>query len=257
MAAHLIPTVERESIDFVDPTLNTWNQEMLAMGGLVARILCEDDLDSTARLYTELKLDAISESWLQNKAIHNLKGFTFQNSTPISLVGRLISTSFYKYSTRPVRLVSSKGILPCTQVRLRDPEMSEFLKTLPVVPEAVEAQCQELLKRLKDLYAVRLPNLDDVFVELSSRTFSVDQTVALFRWWIQQWRQGKVKTVDSQRLKNNLLITDSKSAPQTMQNVVYYTQPKLVPADLPLPNSVLPLEISKFFINPELEQALW
>jgi hypothetical protein len=61
LAAHLIPTVERESIDFVDRTLNVWNQDLLTMGGLLSRIVYEEEMRSINELYEELDLDAKSE----------------------------------------------------------------------------------------------------------------------------------------------------------------------------------------------------
>ncbi|RKO86939.1 hypothetical protein BDK51DRAFT_35149 [Blyttiomyces helicus] len=70
LAAHLIPTVERESIDFVDRTLANWNQELLCMGGLLARIVYDDDMAATQRLYSEMILDVEAETWLHKCGAH-------------------------------------------------------------------------------------------------------------------------------------------------------------------------------------------
>ena len=70
LAAHLIPTVERESIDFVDKTLNIWNQEVLVAGALVARILYEDEMMQIQKLYNEVGADPTAKEWLEKKGSH-------------------------------------------------------------------------------------------------------------------------------------------------------------------------------------------
>ncbi len=37
LAASLIPTVEREAVDFVDPHLGVWNRSLVMLAGVVAR----------------------------------------------------------------------------------------------------------------------------------------------------------------------------------------------------------------------------
>src|SRR5690606_17679629 len=44
VAGRFIPTVERESIDFVDNCLKVWNHELLSMAGLLSRIMYEGNL---------------------------------------------------------------------------------------------------------------------------------------------------------------------------------------------------------------------
>lgn len=163
LAAHLIPTVERESLDFVDPTLNTWNQELLSMGGLLARILYEDDLEGIAKLYNEMQLDPESESWLQDKASHTMAGFMFRPSTPSPLVGRILSAYFSKSCSRPLSVSSSRGIKPVTEVRLPDASMKDFIKQIPVIPEKVMEQCTELIKQLEGRGAIRKMSIEDVY----------------------------------------------------------------------------------------------
>ena len=256
LSTHLIPTVERESIDFVDKTLNVWNQELLSMGGLLARIVAEDDLDSTAKLYSEMKLDATGEEWLQKKGNHNLLSFTFHNSTPSLIVSRIISVSFYKLSSKPIRIVSTKGILPVSSVRLNDPELSDFFKSIPIVPLLTESCCKELIKRLTDNGSLRKVDLEDLFEELSKRPLTSVETVSILQYWISQWRQQKISRSLSDRLRSVLVIAENDTL-ILMAPVKYFALPQLVPSDLPLPETVLPLTITKYFIKPELEQALW
>ena len=256
LAAHLIPTVERENIDFVDKTLGAWNQEMLSMGGLLGRIVCEDDLETVARLYSEMKLDETSEVWLRKKGTHNLQSFTFQNSTPAGVVGRLIATHFYQLTSKPIRLITTKGIIPVQDSRIQDPTMAEFIKEIPIIPEETSLKCKDLLKRLVELKVLHTVSIEDVFVELGKRPLPAKEAVALFQWWIGQWRIKAISNEHAKRLQQCLVILED-SGPQPMTIIKYHAAPKLVPPDLSIPSSVLPLDVSKFFIKPELEQAFW
>lgn len=256
LSAHLIPTVERESIDFVDKTLNIWNQEMLSMCGLLARIVAEDDLDSIVSLYKELTLDPTSEEWLQKKGNHNLVSFTYNHSTPSPIVGRIISTYFFKLSLRPIRMVSTMGILPVSSVRLNDPELKNFFKKVPIIPPETENYCKDLIKRLLDNGSLKRACLDDLFDELAQRPMSSDEIISIFQYWINKWRQQKINQNLSIQLRSVLVLTDSDGlVPMTM--IKHYTSSQLVPIDVPIPNSVLPLKITKHFSNSELEQAFW
>jgi hypothetical protein len=256
LQAHLIPTVERESIDFVDPTLKIWNQEMLAMGGLLARIVAEDDLDSIQTLYKEMALDSTSEEWLRKKGNHNLLSFTFHNSTPSPVVGRILAIHFYKLSSRPIRIVSTKGLLPVSSVRLNDAELSNFFKCVPIVPLETENSCKELIKRLVDNGNLKKASIDDLFEELSQRPLNSDEVVSLFEFWINKWRQQKVNQSRSNQLRTVLVLADGdKLLPMTA--VKHFAMPQLVPQDLPIPNAVLPVSITRRFKDSDLEQALW
>ena len=258
-AAQLIPTVERESIDFVDKTLAIWNQEILAMGGLLTRVLFEDDLDSIAKLYTEMKLDSTGETWLLNKGIHNFVSFDFQSSTPSNSVGRILNGCFHKLCTRPLRFLSTRGILPAHEIRLQDKRMMEFLKTIPVVPDATLDRCKDWIKRLTESGLLKRISLDDVFKEISARTLTREETISLFQWWLSEWREKRISRQNAMDLGKILVLEspENKKEPLVMSNVKYFIDPHMVPKDLPLPLNVLPIEISIHFIKKELEQAFW
>ncbi|KND02056.1 uncharacterized protein SPPG_02560 [Spizellomyces punctatus DAOM BR117] len=260
MAAHLIPTVERESIDFVDPTLNTWNQELLSMGGLLARILYDDDLDAIDRLYKALALDSTSEIWLQKKASHTMAGFTFKPSTPSPLVGRILSAYFLSRSTKPLNIVSSRGIKPLIEVRLPDTSMKEFMKEVPIVPDQTMEQCAELFKQLEAKGAIRKLNITDLFRELSSRPFPQSEMVALFRWWLDYRKTNVISSTDVEQLLRSAVflepgVNGKEDAVRPLSTIAHYVPKHLIPSDLPLPVTVMPLAISNEFKKEELERG--
>ncbi|KAI9105922.1 hypothetical protein DFS34DRAFT_601439 [Phlyctochytrium arcticum] len=258
LAGHLIPTVERESIDFVDPTLNVWNQELLSMGGLLARILYDDDLQGVQRLYEAMKVDAAGEEWLQKKAAHAMVGFTFKLSTPSPWVGRILSTAFMSRCNQPMSILSSKGIRTITEVRLPDPALADVLKDTPVVPEIAMTQCSEILKQLEAKGLLRKVNISDVFEELAKRPLTYSETTALIQWWISLRRSTGMSSADMQMLLQTALVTDPGTDGRgeefrPLSAMRYHAPKQLIPADLPLPSSVLPISISSEFKKEELE----
>lgn len=108
--APFIPTVERESIDFVDETLKIWNKELLIMLGYLARIVYEDDMLSIRKKLVvenidslDLKNEASSKlntlqkeivDWALKRAVHCMAAFSFPKSTPANIVGDIIARGF-------------------------------------------------------------------------------------------------------------------------------------------------------------------
>jgi hypothetical protein len=259
LAGHFIPTVERESIDFVDRTLNVWNQDLLTMGGLLARIIFEDEMASVSNLYSELSLDTESEKWLQKKATHALASFTFKPSTPAAIVGRIHSSYFFKLSNKPLSMVSTKGIMPITSVRLPDASMSGFIKEVAVIPALTMTACADLIADLKRNNMILPITLEDVYSELSTRIFGVDEVVALLKWWLSFRQNNAVSVGEASKLFQLLLLVDPNSADKTPVRAIdlkYHANAKVIPPTLPIPPTSLSLEISKQFTKQDLEEAM-
>ncbi|KAJ3116936.1 hypothetical protein HDU96_008336 [Phlyctochytrium bullatum] len=225
LAAHLIPTVERESIDFVDRTLAVWNQDILAMGGLLSRIVFEDEMASIAALYKELTLDSQSETWLIKKATHALSCFSFRPSTPHSLVGRVHKTAFFRSAKFPLSLVSSKGVLPCASVRLPDPLITPFIKEIPILPAETIKSCSELVEELQTARLLKHLGFDDVCEELSKRVLDESEVVAFIRWWLEYRKHNATSQAEVVRISQTLLLVDpndSKSPPRKLVDLKHY-----------------------------------
>ncbi|KAI9364960.1 hypothetical protein DFJ73DRAFT_619935 [Zopfochytrium polystomum] len=258
LAGHLIPTVERESIDFVDRTLNIYNQDLLSIGGLLARIVFEDEMSSIGSLYKELTLDEQSELWLQKKAAHAMAAFTFRPSTPSNLVGRIHSLYFTKLCKNPLSVLSTKGVLPVSSVRLPNEKMKDFIKEIPVFPSEVMTNCVELVRELDRNGTVHLVDLGDLLVELEKRVLSADEVKALIKWWIAYRKANAVTGTEMKHLFQLLVITDPanlSSPPKPAADFKFHVNNKIIPPNVPIPENALPMEISKAFSKEELEEA--
>lgn len=61
LAAPLIPTVEREAIDFQDPTLNHYNSELLSVAGIVMRLALEHSMGIVGAQWEKTKDQRVAE----------------------------------------------------------------------------------------------------------------------------------------------------------------------------------------------------
>eukprot|EP00842_Homolaphlyctis_polyrhiza_P002573 jgi/Hompol1/3316/HPOL_003212-RA len=262
LAGHLIPTVERESIDFVDRSLAYWNMELLAMGGLLARLVYELDLDSVQELYDQMTLDSQSRLYLEKKAVHTMNSFTFKQTTPSPVVGRVITQHFFDASKTPLRIVSDKGIRLATEVRLPVPAMMGFIRTTPLLPDVAAQNSKELVARLQENGMLRTLGLLDMFKEISERTLTVEEAVSLTRWWNVQIRRGDgtVTPNDFAKLQSLLVLqvtgsSENDKEPVPFSRLTHHINKAMVPPDLPLPNTVMPLSFSKHFVKDDLDLA--
>jgi hypothetical protein len=249
LAGHFIPTVERESLDFVDKVLCVWNQDLLSMGGLLARIVCEYDLEQIDGLFSQLSLDEKSSDWINKKAAHTLNSFTFNPSTPTNIVGQVMCYGFVSMSSDKPRILSSSGISSAALVRLPSSEMQDFIKITPVVPQYILDNCSKLVSHLKTQGLLQSIGPADVILEVKSRVFSMPEITALFSWIIRS------KQILDMNLLNDLeknLRYKTDEYEQSIQTVTHFTSAKLIPPNYVLPRHVLPLDISKNFSSFEL-----
>lgn len=72
IAARLVSTVERESIDFQARYVADWNKELLAMGGIVARSVYEEEMEEIKKLYKEDSSEEQKKK-LQERALHLMR----------------------------------------------------------------------------------------------------------------------------------------------------------------------------------------
>ena len=82
--SHLIPTIERENIDFQDPYIGKWNQEVIHTVGMVTRFLYDHTM------YTDKK----KKSWSIEDSQIALSPYSFQTTTPNKKIGKKIIFDF-------------------------------------------------------------------------------------------------------------------------------------------------------------------
>ncbi|KAF8160987.1 hypothetical protein B0H34DRAFT_699011 [Crassisporium funariophilum] len=273
MAGRFIPTVERESIDFMDRNVAIWNKELLYVGGLLARSAYE------------LELAKIEEQWgsqssgisppshdiqlrLTSQVLHALKFFMFFPSTPSPEVSSIMEAAFFSCSLNGnFSIMTNKGIRNSKDVRLPDLTFSGFLKNLPTLSDEILVGAGSTISSLQRQGMIKAITFSDVLQELQSRPLNEDELIACLKWWIKVY--GEAGDRDPlipirNQLLNAIILAYEPSSHGSIQKILplstikFYINPKTlsgsIPSDGPLPEYLLPLAISKSF-KPEVLAA--
>ncbi|KDR75405.1 hypothetical protein GALMADRAFT_227055 [Galerina marginata CBS 339.88] len=262
VAARFIPTVERESIDFMDRNVAVWNKELLFIGGLLSRAVYEFELLSVQEQWDASKsgLDVLDEAIkgrLIGRVLHALKFFMFYPSTPSPDVSSLMESAFFECSLDGhFLIVSNKGVRDVRSVRLPDPTFSGFLKDLPTLPDAVATGAPLMISSLQTRGMVKSINFQDVLQELQSRPLSQGEFVACLNWWtsIFQGDRDRLLPVRTQVINAVILSVEQGNGDQKiipLASIKSFINPRTpsgnIPLDGPLPDYLLPIAISKQF----------
>ncbi|KAG0011532.1 hypothetical protein BGZ80_000622 [Entomortierella chlamydospora] len=265
VAGRFIPTVERESLDFVDKSLQVWNHELLSMAGLLSRALYEDELSQIGSLYNEMILahhkpeevddpaTATAREWLEKRALHALQAFQFHPSTPSPQVGHYIDAYFFRMSTLALSILSSHGVKELDKVRIPDSTMSAFLKQLPTIPTSVYTGSQKFIDKLEKAGKVQKISFNDVLRELESRTLTEPQMVAMLKWWIDFSSKYVIPNAEVNAFFQLALVCSGDSV-KPLSTLKWFVNPKVVPTDMPFPPNTIPYDITKTFTQPELSR---
>ncbi|KAG0368111.1 hypothetical protein BGZ54_002634 [Gamsiella multidivaricata] len=263
VAGRFIPTVERESLDFVDKCLQVWNHELLSMAGLLSRALYEDELLQIGNLYNEMirahqKPDqpddegtATARGWLEKRALHALQAFQFHPSTPSPQVGHYIDAYFFRMSTLALSILSSQGVKELDKVRIPEPSMATFLTHTPTIPTSVYTGSQKFIEKLEKAEKVQRISFKDVLKELESRTLTEMQMVAMLKWWIDYSAKYLLPNSDVDAFFQLALVCSGDTV-KPLSALKWFVNPRVTPTDMPLPPNTIPYEITKTFSQPEL-----
>jgi hypothetical protein len=293
MAARFIPTVERESIDFADRYIGKWNRELLVMGGLLCRVVYNDEMEQIRKLYHELvgneqlvdneKLleedkasgkDITPRTWLRRRAFHALQSFTFKPSTPSAIVSQDQGFYFYEMARSDMQLITSHGIQPISITRSLSSEdpgstaselINKFVKSIPLVSISPYATADAPLQKLKAEKKLKPLGIRDIFQELESRSLSIDEMIICMKWWINlnENSTSGYTNAETKELLNlpqtrpnflrTAIFSDKDGTPMQLAAVASFINPKLIPVDMPLPHNVLRFEISCQFQHAVLK----
>ncbi|KAI9246456.1 hypothetical protein BDA99DRAFT_592382 [Phascolomyces articulosus] len=281
MAARFIPSVERESIDFAERYLRIWNTELLTVGGLLCRIVYNNEMEQIHRLYRELvgyndivdKSKATTDDakiMLERQAAHALASFTFQHSTPSPLVGSVQEEQFFKSSKTPALLMTSHGVQSALQSRIlpepgfNTPQLlNEFIKTIPTITPIVMDTCKKSVEKLQTFGILRKLDISDVLKELDTRPLNSSEMTSCMKWWIDHNKNSSIigGTAPSQEMMQMrqkfldaaiLSTTEENDRLVALSSIKCWLNPKVIPLDMPVPESVLPFAVSRSLNSHDL-----
>ena len=250
LAARFIPTVERESIDLVDRHVSHWNKELLWVGGYLARLIYELELQEVQTLWAKTSVsDKDARDRLTARALHALRFFTFKPSTPSAVVGQELESAFYACSTdnKQLPFISNVGVLSVKQVKLPDAVLQRFLPDLPTVTPETMTLASRSVARLQERGLLRNVMFDDVITQLGQRPLTEREMIECLQWWQSVASvDGYTPAVRARLIDAAILLQDDgKVVPLSLIQTIVKPQSSSIPTDMPLPIHTLPYSVTK------------
>ncbi|KAE8214368.1 hypothetical protein CF327_g2231 [Tilletia walkeri] len=217
LAARFIPTVERESLDFIDKYCREWNEELLSMGGYLIRALYEHEMTLLGQIWDkefkaksnrpaddDPKGQELAED-LFDRALHLLRFFTIRTSHPSGKVAEILQNRFFAVSAegrvesnrmlkfmqaapsdadKAVRIMSTCGVWPSSRVRLPNDILNPFIKQLPMLPAAHITKAADFIRACTTRGLLMEVQMPDVFNELADRPLNIEEMKACLKWFI-------------------------------------------------------------------------
>ncbi|TFK17002.1 hypothetical protein FA15DRAFT_761246 [Coprinopsis marcescibilis] len=254
MSARFIPTVERELIDLTDPNVSVWNKELLAIGGVLSRVVYESEIEKVQKAWKVSQTEgpdsmSATRASLMQRAIHPLKFFAFHRSTPSEEVSQRLEKHFFA-NPHEFPMMSSKGIKSCSEIRLPGPFVPDFLKNLPFLPDDILEAFGQLVEAMEEILTP--VQFNDVLNELESRPLPMNEMASCLKWWEDNTKEGKASEEDIRKYGRELVsaaeVELGRGNRLRLSSIQTYVGPLLgIPTDGPLPDHVLPPRISKEF----------
>ncbi|KAG1813853.1 uncharacterized protein BJ212DRAFT_1364045 [Suillus subaureus] len=245
MSGRFIPTVERGSIDLANGHVLKWNEELLYVGGFLARVAYESEMNKVKDLWPTLqKQDAEQLASCTQLALYTMKSFVFHPSTPDPKVSQIIKDAFYACSTTDkFPFISDQGIRYTKDIRLYHHHFAQFMRT-PVFP--VELRPISTSMALPEHLRIGPYTFKDVVKELDSRWLSESEMAACLRWWGTSF--GSQGPLDEQHRKwrNELLKagrTHSGGKEVRLSSISKFIDGRMLSvrrSDDPLPDDTIP-----------------
>ncbi|RKF63269.1 putative neutral zinc metallopeptidase protein [Erysiphe neolycopersici] len=266
-APSVIPTVERESIDLNARWVRTWNEEILRASGIVARLTFSSEMsDLSVKLKHAAEIAGNSSKITKkeiaahmNDALHIFKTFTFNESTPNSKVSQIIEEAFWTAYRQPlIETYSTRGVLMTSQVRLAIEDLSGFVEGIPVVP--IELVEQPFINRLKNFGLLMEITVSDVKHELEAKALNKEQLVKFIGWIISKSMTNEIEGSEIHSLLDaTVAMTGDKegSGVIALGTIKNYLNVNLIPANMPLPDTTIPFDITKAHSMEKLRAIGW
>ncbi|QRW26603.1 protein-histidine kinase [Rhizoctonia solani] len=276
-SAQFIPTVERESIDFINRDISSWNKELLYIGGLLARAVYEIELtyinelwpsimNGTTTYWTnESDADNLLRLWLQNRSLHALQFFTVYPTKPSAVVETEFQAAFFDSGpipNHPFPIISTLGVRSVAEVRNFNPRLVGLLKNTPMLLPEISTSNPLMLAAIQKRGMCMDISIQDVFKELIDRILDEQEVIVLLQWLaglncsrpntgIQDLKEiySRTKFFDLGKEGSRRNVISLISIKTFISH-----HPAIIPVDSPLPGHTLPPTISISLENLELDK---
>lgn len=267
-APSVIPTVEREAIDLNARWVRTWNIEMLRVAGIMTRLAFANEMADL-----DLKIKRVIEARAKGskptkdeilkflpEALHILKTYTFQDSTPSANVGQIIEESFWIAFQKPyIEVYSSQGVLRTSTVRMKSDEMGKFVDGIPVILDDMKQVT--FIRKLREFGLIQDITVEDVRQEFENKALDRDQLIHFLTWAGKTAATGELDPTSKARLFDVAVATvgEGKDAGEiiALSSIKHYLSSNKIPPGLPIPPTTIPYAFTNHLQQHQLQALGW
>lgn len=239
MAGPFIPTVERESLDFVDPALACWNEELVRIGAKAMRLLHQVEMEGIQKLFSHAPIDP--GYW--KRSAHVLCAFGFSPSSPSPAPSFLARSEFYANNPQDLMFPSSRGIVPVSSLRNIPAELHSFIGDIPTIDGQNLMACKTMVEQMKEFVSIPDASFVELMESLKGKQLPPSNLGACLQWIISVHHEGQLGSRSFYSLVSWLQVpVGQRASPcyDALANVTHYPSgPLAYETDLPLPLSCL------------------
>jgi Protein of unknown function (DUF3684) len=141
-------------------------------------------------------------------------------------------------------------------VKIASPDMAGFTKHLAIIPAQVMNSCKEMTDTLQASGVLKQQDFADAFLELESGPLSTAEVAAFFAWYVQIQKQFQIQQADRLRIQKALTWLES-GVTRSLAAITHFTLKSFIPADLPLPLTVIPPVLTSKISTGNLRSCFW
>ncbi len=266
-APSVIPTVEREAIDFNARYVRTWNIELLRAAGIVCRVAWHTEMAELKgkidrRLEGRIKIRIEDVNPVLPEAVTTFKNFTFRESTPSAKTGQILEDAFWTCSkAASIDILSSCGVLPTHEVRIAPKDLS-FMDGIPIVPQRLISEAKPFIDKLTDFGLITEVTVSDIKKALEANSLTATHVSEFLSWLTKQTVKGQLdpttaKSLLSVAIANDESTDDTPTRVLILGQIQHFLNPSKTPVDFPVPPTVMPFKFTRTLTKHELESLGW
>ncbi|OJA15596.1 hypothetical protein AZE42_08334 [Rhizopogon vesiculosus] len=256
LSGPFIPTVGRGSIDLISGHIAKWNEELLYVGGFLARLVYEKEIGDIWNYWPKGALTNSSAAASSGeKASYPMHYFSFNPSTPDDKVSKVLRGAFFNCSTRDCfPMMSNSGIQYTKNVRQPNADFTSFMKIMPVLLPTSPGDPPSSI----DL--VPLYSFSDVVNELEGRILKDDEMVGLLRWWIDVYDIVPNDSVQGELMKAVKLNIGNPKRQMSLSQIFKFVDSSIwipwLQSDDVLPPDTIPFSFTRSLDRRQIPSAL-
>lgn len=246
------------SCPLLTPCHTEWNEEVLYVGGFLARVAYDSEMNKVHNVWSTL-----GNTVARELALYTMKTFTFQPSTPDSKVSIIIRNAFFDSKPKYFLFLSDKGVRHTKDIRQYHADFASFMRNTPVLPDALKSEIKSMIVSLPERLRVKPYTFKDVVKELESRCLPEAEMAACLRWWTNTFGNQGPLNEEHKKFRNELLNAGkalSGGNEIRLSDIQTFIDGRLLNVrnpDDPLPKDTIPPALIQGLNNPtRIQEAL-